>query len=248
METTKFPFQCQSYSVDVDDDNPHKAATICMNATHSNSRLLISPELPSSSSFSSLSLSSLSSLSCSNKSPTISSPFSSPQSQSQNLLSVLYRRHKRSFGWKVSWHDYDKVIDGTNSNSNSDTLSYSSPTSYTSITTTATSSISFLNLHKFPSLSVMLMAILAVLSPSPWSPVLMAEASTPCTHNTDHTMANCSHKQWDHVPWSLHSRINLLDLSGNSFPVLNNQSFFKYQSLKQLWLRNNMIHTIEVNL
>lgn len=70
-------------------------------------------------------------------------------------------------------------------------------------------------------------------------------ASEPCTYNTPHTVANCSSRQFEFVPWRLHKSIITLDLSGNNFPTLANQSFISYKYINNLFLKNNSIHTIE---
>lgn len=66
-----------------------------------------------------------------------------------------------------------------------------------------------------------------------------------CSYNAAHTVANCSSRQLQYVPWTLHKNIVTLDISSNSFPVLANQSFISYNFINHLYLKNNSIHTIE---
>lgn len=38
-----------------------------------------------------------------------------------------------------------------------------------------------------------------------------------CSHNPEHTVANCSGRGLDSVPWGLHKTIETLDLSNNRY-------------------------------
>ncbi|XP_005110108.1 uncharacterized protein LOC101856934 [Aplysia californica] len=70
-------------------------------------------------------------------------------------------------------------------------------------------------------------------------------ASSACSYNSAHTLANCSARRLSFVPWGLHKNILTLDLSTNFLPVLANQSFISYPFIGQLMLRNNSIQQIE---
>lgn len=72
-------------------------------------------------------------------------------------------------------------------------------------------------------------------------------ATSSCEHNLEHTMANCSNRGIDTVPYGLHFMIEELDLSNNRFTILTKYSFKSYNHLKVLRLRNNSIRTIKAD-
>lgn len=65
-----------------------------------------------------------------------------------------------------------------------------------------------------------------------------------CDHNVLHTIANCSSRGLDTVPYGLHFNIEEMDLSSNKFTNLTSYAFKSYNNLKVLRLRNNTIKLI----
>lgn len=88
----------------------------------------------------------------------------------------------------------------------------------------------------------------SILLPDTGLHVAEATSQTKCTHNLEHTTANCSGLNLEQVPWGLHYNIEILDLSNNRFTGLVPYAFktHGYTSLKVLYLRNNSIINIHV--
>lgn len=55
----------------------------------------------------------------------------------------------------------------------------------------------------------------SILLPDTGLHVAEATSQTKCTHNLEHTTANCSGLNLEQVPWGLHYNIEILDLSNN---------------------------------
>lgn len=68
-----------------------------------------------------------------------------------------------------------------------------------------------------------------------------------CSYDREHTKANCSAKGLTTVPYGLHNNIKSLDLSGNTFPKMNDNSFIGYGYLKNLHLGNNSMRELRPN-
>ncbi|CAG5136812.1 unnamed protein product [Candidula unifasciata] len=98
---------------------------------------------------------------------------------------------------------------------------------------------SYQRLGQFREMLLMLILLQLI---SPGSGQVAVES---CSYNTAHTLANCSSRQLHYVPSTLHKNILTLDISGNNFTVLSNQSFISYNYINNLYLKNNSIHIIE---
>ncbi|KAK0052918.1 leucine-rich repeat-containing protein 24 [Biomphalaria pfeifferi] len=72
-----------------------------------------------------------------------------------------------------------------------------------------------------------------------------SSGSEKCTYDDAHTIANCSNSNLTDIPWRLHKRILILDLSGNYFPVLKSRSFISFNYISHLFLKNNSMQSLE---